>query len=56
LTGEAERFEVDFRHINRWLSVSVYSTEKKHFVAVFADITDWKRLQAKLGPQRDSGL
>ena len=42
-TGEPEKFEVDFRQINRRLSVSVYSPEKSYFVAVFADITDGKQ-------------
>ena len=43
LTGGPEKFEVDFRQINRRLSVSVYSPEKSYFVAVFADITDGKQ-------------
>jgi len=46
LTGQAERFEIDFKPIGRWLSVSVYSPEKDYFVALFDDITERKRNEA----------
>jgi PAS domain S-box-containing protein len=45
-TGEAETFEVDFKAIGRWLSVSVYTTEKGYFAAIFEDITERKRNEA----------
>ncbi len=43
LSGTPERFEINFTPLSRWLSVSVYSTEKGRFVAVFDDITERKR-------------
>ncbi len=42
-TGEPERFETEFKPLGKWLSVSVYSPGKDHFVAVFDDITARKR-------------
>jgi signal transduction histidine kinase len=42
-TGKPERFEIDFRPLGMWLSVSVYSPEPEHFVAVFDDISARKR-------------
>ena len=46
LTGVAETFELDFKAIGRWLSVSVYSPHKGDFVALFEDITERKRQEA----------
>ncbi len=45
LTGQPERFEVEFKPPGIWLSVSVYSTEREHFVAVFDNITERKRAE-----------
>ncbi|MBI5740155.1 MAG: hypothetical protein HZA16_05475 [Nitrospirae bacterium] len=39
LTGRPEKFEIEFLPLKVWLSLSVYSTEKGHFVAVFDNIT-----------------
>jgi len=48
LTGKPERFEIDFKPLARWLSISVYSTRKGYFVAVFDDITERKRAEEVL--------
>jgi len=42
-TGRPEIFEIDFKPLNRWLRISVFSPEKGDFVAVFEDITGQKR-------------
>jgi PAS domain S-box-containing protein len=43
-TGEPERFVIEFKPLAIWLSISVYSTGKGYFTAVFDNIT--KRKQA----------
>lgn len=43
LTGEPKAFETEFKPLGAWLSISVYSPEREHFVAVFDDITERKR-------------
>jgi PAS domain S-box-containing protein len=48
LTGKTERFEVDFKPLAQWLSVSVYSVETGYFVAVFDNITERKRAEEAL--------
>lgn len=48
LTGQPERFEIYLKLLGIWLSVSVYSPEKGHFVAVFDNITERKRAEAVL--------
>jgi two-component system, cell cycle sensor histidine kinase and response regulator CckA len=47
-TGTPERFEFDFKSLKQWLSISVYSPARNHFVAVFQDITAQKELEAQL--------
>ena len=47
-TGRPERFEIEFTPLGRWFSVSVYSTERDHFVAVFDDITGRKQAEEAL--------
>lgn len=47
-TGRSERFEIDFRPLNRWLSVSVYSPARNYFVAVFDNISDRKHAEETL--------
>jgi len=47
-TGQPERFEDYFEPLNAWLSISVYSTEKGFFVAVFDNITERKRAEEAL--------
>ena len=34
-TGRTEKFEIEFKPLAMWLSISVYSTERDHFTAVF---------------------
>jgi len=45
LTGQPERFELYLEPLAAWLSISVYSTEKECFVAVFDNITERKRAE-----------
>lgn len=52
-TGEYEEFELDFKPLDRWLYISVFSIEKDHFVAVFDDITEQKQTTELLRKERD---
>ncbi len=47
-TGNEERFEVFFKPLQIWLSISVYSPQKGYFVAVFENITDRKNAEEAL--------
>jgi two-component system cell cycle sensor histidine kinase/response regulator CckA len=47
-TGIPETFVIDFKPLKKWLSISVYSPARNHFVAVFHDITAEKELEAQL--------
>ncbi|MCX6689336.1 MAG: PAS domain S-box protein, partial [Methanoregula sp.] len=47
-TGTPESFEINFKPIEKWLHISVYSPEKEYFVAVFEDITERKRAEEEL--------
>ncbi|MFA4876013.1 MAG: PAS domain S-box protein [Methanoregula sp.] len=51
-TGISETFEIDFKPLNTWLKVSVFSPEKDYFVAVFEDITGRKRAEDALDESR----
>jgi PAS domain S-box-containing protein len=42
-TGKEESFEMHFKPLNIWLSISVYSTKKNYFAAVFENITESKK-------------
>lgn len=42
MSGQPERFETHVRALAMWLSVSIYSTEKDHFVTIFDDVTERK--------------
>ncbi len=46
--GEPEEFEIDFKPLNIWLQVSVFSPEKDYFVAVFWDISKRKHTERTL--------
>lgn len=46
LTGVPQKFDLDLKPIGKWLSISVYSSEKGFFVTVFDDITERKQLEA----------
>ena len=48
LSGKPERFEVYLEALRIWLSISVYSTEKGYFVAVFDNITARKQAEETL--------
>ncbi len=48
LTGKPEKFEIDFKPLKAWFSISVYSTEREYFVAVFDNITERKRAEEEL--------
>ena len=48
LTGEPEVFEVDFKPLNVWLNISVFSPEKEYFVVVFEDINERKKIEFDL--------
>jgi PAS domain S-box-containing protein len=48
LTGEPESFDLEVKPSGKWLHISVYSTAKEHFVAVFEDITERKRTEGAL--------
>ncbi len=47
-TGRPERFETYAKRLGIWFSVSVYSDEKEHFIAVFDNITERKRNEERL--------
>ncbi len=47
-TGQPEKFEVDFRPLGIWLSVSAYSPHPDHVVAVFDNVTERKRAEQLL--------
>ncbi|MBI5032636.1 MAG: PAS domain S-box protein [Chloroflexi bacterium] len=48
LTGQPDKFDIYVQALQTWFSVSVYSPEKEHFVAVFDVITDRKHAEAEL--------
>jgi PAS domain S-box-containing protein len=48
LTGKPEKFEIDFKPLKAWFSISVYSMEREYFVAVFDNITERKRSEEEL--------
>jgi PAS domain S-box-containing protein len=45
LTGRPEKFETELENLGMLLSISVYSTQKDHFVAVFDNITERRRAE-----------
>ena len=47
-TGESEQFEVELEQLGIVLNISVFRPEPDHFVAVFENITERKRAEAKL--------
>ena len=48
LTGKTEQFEVYFKPLDIWLSISVYSPKKDYFAAVFENITEQKQIEKKI--------
>ena len=47
-TGRTEKIETEFKPLEMWLSISVYSTERDHFTAVFDNITERKQAENAL--------
>jgi PAS domain S-box-containing protein len=47
-TGEPERFETFVEPLGIWFSISVYSTEKDRFIAVFDNITERKQVEEEI--------
>jgi PAS domain S-box-containing protein len=47
-TGKDERFEIYFKPLSTWFSVSVYSERKGYFIAVFEDVTERKQAEEAL--------
>ena len=48
VTGQPEKLEVEIRSLGTWLSTSVHSPERDHFMAVFDNITERKRSEERL--------
>ena len=48
LTGEEAQFDIYFKPLEVWLSISVYSPRKGYFVAVFENITERKQAEQAL--------
>ena len=48
LTGESQRFEINFKPLNIWLNISVYSTKSGYFAAVFENINEQKQQSEKI--------
>lgn len=47
-TGTPERFETYLKPLAAWFSISVYSTQTEHFIAMFDNITERKLAEADL--------
>ncbi len=54
-TGKKERFELFFKPLGIWLSISAYSPQKGYFAAVFENITEQKQSR-KLLEEYSTGL
>jgi len=48
MTGQPEKFEMYLDPLGAWLSISVYSTKKEYFIAVFDNITERKKAEEGL--------
>ena len=48
LTCKKEKFEIFFKPLSMWLSVSVYCPMKGYFAAIFEDVTERKRSEEAL--------
>ena len=45
LTGKGEDFEIEFKTLERWLHISVYSPRKGYFITISENITERKRAE-----------
>lgn len=52
LTGQPKKFEIEFIPLSTWFSISVYSTERGYFIAVFDDITERKQADIAIRESR----
>ena len=48
LTGKEDEFDIHFKPLDIWLSISVYSPQKGYFVAIFDNITERKKAEEAL--------
>jgi PAS domain S-box-containing protein len=48
LTCKEERFEIFFKPLSKWFSISAYCPQKGYFAAVFEDITERKKMEQKV--------
>ena len=48
LSGKNQRFEMGFKSLGIWLSISVYTPQKGYFAAIFENITEQKELNKKI--------
>ena len=51
-TGEDAELEIDFTPLGLWLHISVFRPEPGHFVAVFTDVGESRRLESELDAER----
>ncbi len=52
-TGVPERLEAWHENAKKWLFISIYSPEPDHFVAIFENIDERKKLETSLGQQKN---
>ena len=48
LTCRAEKFEIFFKPLNKWFSISAYCPQKGYFAVVFEDISERKKTEHEL--------
>jgi signal transduction histidine kinase len=48
LTCREERFDIFFKPLSKWFSISAYCPQKGYFAAVFEDITERKKMEQKV--------
>ncbi len=48
LTGQKEKFDIFFKPLSMWLSISVYCPRKGYFAAIFENIAERKEAEEKL--------
>ena len=53
-TGQKKKFEVFFKPLNLWLSVSAYCPKKDYFAAIFEDITERKKTEDSLKEREEN--